>query len=214
MKMTNSSNAPRMVKVYKLMIEDSYSSEINEVGVYRHRSSANRAMRKHELQYPENSFWIETTTVAEYNLALFQACLRESRQEELQKENIEFIENNIDVIYENLTKIVNDIPFEKSMCELIRRGQSAVDEQFIEVPKSLLIESIYFRVTVVFKFGEYDFGIGLKTKESEYAESLGGITYEIHHGTFTSLRKGWSITKEKLAEILKEVVTRRIYRRY
>lgn len=203
--------------LYQLYCEDLFSNETILCRTYRHKSSAYRAKSRLEKETCYCSFWVKPISIAEYNMELVNACLKETHQQKLEEECHKFIELHIVEICTELYTIVYNEDIQKSIKRKLWSGHNQVRKELVEKPEGVPIESIYFSVMPAFRRGRYEFGIGMKTKENEYIENSGSITYDISlSDTFQTLRSRICdlASLDKVFGMLKEMITRQIYKRH
>lgn len=201
-------------QLYQLCCEDEFSNEIIVCCTYRHKCSAYRAKERLDKKSSVCTFWVQPITVAEYNMQLVRECIKNSHQKEIEVDCHKLIETNIlSIDTKNLTVALNNDVLKNIKLRLMF-GQKEVRHELIEVQDSSLLDSIFFTAKHAPKHGKYEFAVGIKRKEHEYAEGPMSVIVNISHiDTFLDLRRNIGNEKfmKRILDSLKEAVTKSIY---
>lgn len=203
--------------VYVLWGYDTFSSETYTCGVYRHRSSANRAMRKREEEEKDqdlsvrDTFGISVYTEANY-LEMQEQELKEiDAKYEIKVKNQAFVTNNAHIILQKLKELATDKGFESYIKENMGKTIDYDERPLVEVPDDMYIESIFLR-TAERGINEYTFLLGIRTRDIPYADSEEMQLY-IKSGTFDDFRNEVTenYTTEYICEALQKSIEKAIY---
>lgn len=217
-KKTTSDNKERLV--YVLYGYDTFSSESYTCGVYRHRSSANRAMRKHEEEVKgQDPDLRDTFGVSVYTESYYQSMQMEEQKKidaksEIRTKNQAFVTNNASAILQKLNELAEDKEFESYIKDNMGKTIDYDERALVEVPDDMYIESI-FLYTKMSGRNEYSFCLGIRMRDIPYAES-NEILYSITFGPFDDFRKEVRecYTTEHICEALHRSIVKAIYDNY
>lgn len=154
--------------VYVLWGYDTFSSETYTCGVYRHRSSANRAMRKRkEVVKNQDPSVRDTFGISVYTESWYRKKQMEEQKEmdakyKIKTKNQAFISNNATIILQSLKELVTNKKFELYVKEYIGDIIESHERSLVDVPDDMYIESI-FLCTEEKGIDEYSFYLGIRT---------------------------------------------------
>lgn len=133
---------------------DTFSNEVYNCGVYKHRSSAYRTKRKHEEDVAKaqsidlrDSFWIVPITESGYISQRKERQHEIEMKSELRDTNQAFIRENANAISNGLLLIAEDTEYEMRIKKKIRTRKDYEEKNLISVPEDLMIESIFIQIT-------------------------------------------------------------------
>lgn len=206
--------------VYVLYGYDTFSSESYTCGVYRHRSSANRAMRKREEEVEDQYLSVrDTFGISVYTESWYRKVQMEEQKEidakyEIKTKNQSFVSNNAKKILKRLKKIAADTDFESYIKEYLGKGISYDERSLVGVPSDMYIESIFLH-TEKNRMNEDCFFLGIRMREMEYADR-NTMLFCIAIGTFDDFRKEVieNYTTETVCIILNKSIVDAIYDNY
>lgn len=209
------SNQERLV--YVLWGHDTFSGESYICGVYRHRSSANRAMRKHEEdvkgQDPDlrDRFGVSVYTESYYLKMQMDEQKKIDAKSEIRTKNQAFVTNNASAILQKLNELAADKEFESYIKDNMGKSIDYDERPLVEVPDDMYIESIFLR-TVERGINEYSFSLGIRTRDVPYADSDEMLLY-LKRGTFDDFRRKVReyYTTEYICEALQKSIEKAIY---
>lgn len=213
---TTTSNKERLV--YVLWGYDTFSSESYTCGVYRHRSSANRAMRKRKEEVKDQDpsvrdmFGICVYTETEFLEMQMLEQKEIDAKYEIKVKNQAFVTNNASAILQKLNELAADKEFESYIKD--NKSIDYDERPLVEVPDDMYIESIFLR-TEERGINEYSFYLGIRTRDIPYADSE-EILFYIERGTFDDFRKDVTeyCTTEYICEALHKSIEKAIYDNY
>lgn len=217
-KQATTSNKERLV--YVLWGHDTFSGESYICGVYRHRSSANRAMRKRkeeaEDQDPSvrDTFGVSVYTESYYLKMQMDEQKMIDAKSEIRTKNQAFVTNNAHIILQKLNELAADKEFESYIKDNMGKSIDYDERPLVEVPDDMYIESIFLR-TVERGINEYSFSLGIRTRDVPYADSDEMLLY-LKRGTFDDFRKDLTeyCTTENICEALHRSIEKVIYDNY
>lgn len=217
-KQTTTSNKERLV--YVLWGHDTFSGESYTCGVYRHRSSANRAMRKRKEEAEDQDpsvrdmFGINVYTEADYLEMQMQEQKEIDAKYEIKVKSQTFVTNNAPAILQKLQELAADKEFESYIKVNLGKTIDYDERPLVEVPDDMYIESIFLQ-TNINERNEYSFYLGISTRDIPYADSEEMLLY-IKRGTFDDFRKEVReyYTTEYICEALHKSIVKAIYDNY
>lgn len=203
--------------LYVLWGYDAFSGESYKCGMYRHRSSANRAMRKRKEEVKDQAPIVRDT----FSISvLTESSFLEMQMEELKEiatkykiwiNNQAFINNNAPIILQNLKELVANKKFESYVKEYIGDIIDCYERPLVSVPDDMYIESIFLQVKESGRH-ECSFCLGMRIRDIPYAES-DEILSHIKRGTFDDFKKEINkmYTTKKVCDTLNLLLHKAIY---
>lgn len=206
--------------VYVLWGYDTFSSETYTCGVYRHRSSANRAMRKRQEEVKDQDPSVrDTFGISVYTESCYRNMQIEEQKEidakyEIKVKNQTFVTNNAPAILQKLNELAADKEFESYIKENMGKSIDYDERALVDVPDDMYIESIFLQ-TNKNERNEYSFWLGIRMRDIPYADS-NEIFSCIEMGTFADFRKVVReyCTTEYICEALHKSIVKAIYDNY
>lgn len=202
---------------------DTFSNEVYNCGVYKHRSSAYRAKRKHEEDVAKtqsidlrDSFWIVPITESGYISQRKERQHEIEMKSELRDTNQAFIRENANVISNGLLSIAEDTEYEMLIKMKIRTRKDYEERNLISVPEDLMIESIFIQITKDEGKDNFKFYFGIKTKEVPYAAGNGTTLIYICSGSFDDFKVQLKrcVSPNWISSVLNRIIEKNIYETY
>lgn len=210
--------------LYQLWGCDSFSNEVYNCGVYRHRSSAYRAKHKHELEEAKNqdselrdTFTIVPITESGYIMQRKQRQQEIEIKSDLRKVNQAFVNEQAHTISSNLQSLSTDADFEKELQAAVKNRCLIEEKKLVAVPTDLLIESIFVEVTREEGNNScFSFYFGIRTKDLPYTSRCGATRCFLCSGTIIDFREqvAKSVSPEWVRTVLNRIIEKNIYETY
>lgn len=212
---TKTSEKERLV--YVLWGYDTFSSESYTCGVYRHRSSANRAMRKHEKEVEDQDpsvrdmFGISVYTESYYQKMQIDKQKVIVAKSQIKYENQTFVSDNAQNILQKLKELAADKEFELYIKENMGKAIDNDERPLVDVPDGMYIKSIFLQ-TYVNQRNEILYWLGIRMRDIPYAKCTEMLCY-IECGTFDDFRKevNEKLTTKWICEALHRFIEKGIY---
>lgn len=203
--------------VYVLYGYDTFSSESYTCGVYRHRSSANRAMRKRKEEVEDQDPCVrDTFSISVYTESCYRNMQIEKQKEidakyEIKVKNQAFVTSNAPAILQKLNELAADKEFGSYIKENMGKSIDYDERSLVDVPDDMYIESIFLQ-TNKNERNEYSFWLGIRMRDIPYADSEEMQLY-IKSGTFDDFRNEVTenYTTEYICEALQKSIEKAIY---
>lgn len=171
-------------KMYGIRCYEHVSDDISvhyTYRVYSHASSAYRAIKSLVTNTDNCSFDVEKIDADVFCLVTSEKTVIEYGHDDDKVECIDFIKRNISLICNNLNLITTNHDIHDDIKKSLVSGEDEVRIEIAKIPKSFLIDSIYFWIKPSYKNSMYRFGIGIHTRDCEKVKSPGSTTITIGH---------------------------------